>query len=88
MGALVGICLLVGLSSHLAAQDVTSLSDLVTDASGPVVVSADVVLVDSFGLPGGRFGGTADITDQSTFGFISTPASTARFMQFALRSDF
>lgn len=42
----------------------------------------------SFGLPGGRFGGTADITDPSTFGFISTTSSTARFMQFALRFDF
>ncbi|MGH9517351.1 MAG: hypothetical protein ACRD3P_16920 [Terriglobales bacterium] len=42
----------------------------------------------SFGLPGGRFGGTADISDSSTFGFISTTSSTARFMQFALRVDF
>lgn len=42
----------------------------------------------SFGLPGGRFGGTADITDPSTFGFISTTTSTAEFLQFALRFDF
>jgi hypothetical protein len=42
----------------------------------------------SFGLPGGRFGGTADITDPQTFGFISSTASVARFMQFALRFDF
>src|SRR5947199_7689586 len=47
LGALVGICLLVGLSSQSAAQDVASLSGLVTDASGAVVVSADVVLVDT-----------------------------------------
>jgi hypothetical protein len=42
----------------------------------------------SFGLPGGGFGGTADITNPQTFGFISATASTARFMQFALRLDF
>ena len=41
----------------------------------------------SFGLPGGRFGGTADVTYPQTFGFISTTASTTRFMQFALRVD-
>jgi hypothetical protein len=51
----------------------------------------------NFALPAGaqgRFGGTADITDPSTFGFISStetiPGSSngARFMQFALRFDF
>jgi len=51
----------------------------------------------NFGLPAGaqgRFGGTADITDPQTFGFISStetiPGSSngARFMQFALRLDF
>jgi hypothetical protein len=42
----------------------------------------------SFGLPGGGFGGTADISNPSTFGFISTTASGARVMQFALRLDF
>ncbi len=51
----------------------------------------------NFALPAGaqgRFGGTADITDPSTFGFISStetiPGSSngARFMQFALRLDF
>lgn len=42
----------------------------------------------SFGLPGGGFGGTADISNPSTFGFIATTASTARVMQFALRFDF
>ena len=42
----------------------------------------------SFGLPGGGFGGTADITSPQTFGFITTTASTARFMQFPLRLDF
>ncbi len=39
----------------------------------------------SFGLPAG---GTADISNTSTFGNISTTASTARVMQFALRLDF
>lgn len=44
--------------------------------------------------PQGLYGGTADITDPSTFGFISStetiPGSSngARFMQFALRLDF
>ena len=42
----------------------------------------------SFGLPGGGFGGTADISNPSTFGFIAATASTARVMQFALRFDF
>jgi Carboxypeptidase regulatory-like domain len=42
----------------------------------------------SFGLPGGGFGGTADISNPSTFGFIATTASGARVMQFALRVDF
>jgi hypothetical protein len=42
----------------------------------------------SFGLPGGGFGGTADISNPSTFGFITTTASAARVMQFALRFDF
>ena len=47
LGALVGFCLLAGLSIRMAAQDVASLSGLVTDASGAVVVSADVVLLDT-----------------------------------------
>ena len=42
----------------------------------------------SFGLPGGGFGGTADISNPATFGFIASTASTARVMQFALRLDF
>ena len=47
LGALLGFCLFVGLSIRSVAQDVASLSGLVTDASGAVVVSADVVLVDT-----------------------------------------
>lgn len=42
----------------------------------------------SFALPGGGFGGTADISNTGQFGVISTTASTARVMQFALRLDF
>jgi hypothetical protein len=39
----------------------------------------------SFALPAG---GTADISNTATFGNITTTASTARVMQFALRVDF
>jgi hypothetical protein len=46
-GTLMVFCLLVGLSTFSVAQDVASLSGLVTDASGAVVVSADVVLLDT-----------------------------------------
>lgn len=42
----------------------------------------------SFGLPGGNFGGTADISNPATFGFIATTASAPRELQFALRLDF
>jgi hypothetical protein len=42
----------------------------------------------SFALPGGGFGGTADISNPATFGIIATTASTARAMQFGLRLDF
>lgn len=45
----------------------------------------------NFGLPGvstGNFnGGTADISDPSSFGIITT-AATPREVQFALRLDF
>ncbi|HWX92749.1 MAG TPA: carboxypeptidase-like regulatory domain-containing protein [Terriglobales bacterium] len=42
----------------------------------------------SFALPGGGFGGTADISNPPTFGTIATTASAARAMQFGLRVDF
>jgi hypothetical protein len=42
----------------------------------------------SFALPGGGFGGTADVSNSATFGYIATTASAARVMQFALRLDF
>ena len=42
----------------------------------------------NFGLPGtGGNGGTADITDPSSFGVLNTDGN-ARQMQFALRLDF